>query len=146
MISGRILLVGGDSSLVAALSEYLHQYLHLHGRDYEVESIGYCDDALTTLLHRPFDLVLLLRLRAPWRTWPSLSVPARRITGESAILFLKQMRGLHNPVPVVSGFSSPDLEALANGAFAVIPKPIILAELESVLDAVLRPGDRRPRG
>jgi DNA-binding response OmpR family regulator len=131
----------------------LREYLLLrHGRDYEVESIEYCDDALTMLLDRPFALVLLLSLRAPWRTWPSLSVPTRRISGESAILFLKQMRGLHNPVPVllVSGSSRPDLEAeaLANGAFAVIPKPIILAELEPVLDAVLRPGDqgRRQRG
>jgi DNA-binding response OmpR family regulator len=67
------------------------------------------------------------------------------MSGESAILFLKQMRGLHNPVPVilVSGLSSPNLEAeaLATGASAVILKPIIFAEFEPVLDAVLRPGD-----
>jgi hypothetical protein len=56
--------------------------------------------------------------------WPSLSVPARHIGSESAILFLKQMRALHSPIPVVlvSGASNAHLEAaLANGVSAVFP-------------------------
>lgn len=145
---GRILLVGGDSGLVGVLREYLRVR---YGDDYEVESIEYCDDALTTLVHRPFDLVLLLSLRVPWRAWESLSRPARRIGSESAIVFLKQLRALRHPVPIVllSGFVSAELEAeaLANGALAVIPKPVNLTELGSALDARLRPDDqdRPPR-
>lgn len=147
MARRRVLLVGGDSLVVAVLRDYFH----LDGK-YEVETIEYCDDALALLLRRPFDVVLLLTLRAPWRTWASLDLPARRISSESAILFLKQLRAFHNPVPVVllSAWSSAELEAeaLGNGAVAVIQKPFLLSELEQVLDALLRPGDqdRRPCG
>jgi DNA-binding NtrC family response regulator len=136
MVRRRVLLVGGDPGVVAVSRDYFH-----HGDDYEVESVEYCDDALTTLLRQPFDLVLVLSLRAPWRTWPSLSEPARHTGSESAILFLKQMRALHNPVPVlvVSGSPKADVEAeaLSNGAFAFIPKPVILAELDRVLTLAL---------
>ena len=124
------------------LREYFHQ-----GDDYEVESVEYCDDALATLLRRPFDLVLLLGLRAPWRTWPSLSYPARRIGSESAMLFLKQLRSLHHPVPVVvvSGAPSANAEAetLSCGAFAFVPKPVNLRELD---DLVARAIASAPRG
>jgi len=41
MARRRILLVGGDSLVVAVLREYLHL-----GDNYEVETIEYCDDAL----------------------------------------------------------------------------------------------------
>ena len=137
----RVLLVGGDV-VAAALREYFQV---CHANDCDVESLEYCDDALMTLQRRPCDVVLLLSLRV-WRTWPGLDRPARHIGGESAILFLKQIRALANPVPVllVSGLSSADLEAeaLANGAFAVVPKPIMFAELEHVLDAVPRPADQ----
>jgi DNA-binding NtrC family response regulator len=147
MARRRVLLVGGDSGVVAALREYFHV---CHGDDYEVESIEYCDDALTTLLRRPFDLVLLLSLRAPWRTWPSLSLPARRIGSESAILFLKQMRVLNNPIPVlvVSGSPRADVEAaaLSNGAFAFIPKPVNLAELDSLVALALAANRQAPLG
>jgi len=109
----------------------------------EVEAVEYCDDALALLMRRPFDLALVLSLRAPWRTWPSLSHPARRIGSESAILFLRQMRALHNPVPVLvtSGWPSANLEkeALANGAFAVLPQPLNFAELDVLWRRLVRP-------
>ena len=141
MGSRRILLVGEDL-IAGAFREYFRL---CHGDDYEVESIEYCDDALTTLLHRPFDLVLLLNLRAPWRAWPSLGSPARHLGGESAILFLKQLRGLPNRVPVILVSGAPDAylaEAVANGASAVIPKPIQFAEVQRVLDDFFRARDR----
>ncbi len=115
----RVLLVDGDP-----LTRELFRHLQ-HGDDYEVETIDYCEDALTVLLRRPFDLVLLLSLNAPWRTWSSLSLPARRIGSKSAILFLKQIRALHSPVPVivVSGLAQAKEEALAHGALAFVPNP-----------------------
>src|SRR2546425_8284593 len=128
MVRRRVLLVGSDSGVVEVLREYFH-----HGDDYEVESVEYCDDALSTLLRRPFDLVLLLSLRAPWRTWPSLSIPAQLISMESAIVFLKQMLAANIQVPVIVVSGSPlaqaEEEALANGAFAWIQKPVNLTEL-----------------
>jgi DNA-binding NtrC family response regulator len=103
----------------------------------EVETIQYCDDALALLRHRPFDLVLVLSLRVPWRTWPSLSSPARRkhIGSESAILFLKQLRALHSQVPVILASASPyaEAESLRNGAFAFIQKPFLLEELDRLV-------------
>jgi DNA-binding NarL/FixJ family response regulator len=132
MARRRVLLVGGDFGMVTMLREYFH-----HLDDTEIEAVEYCDDALALLLRRPFDLALVLSLRAPWKTWPTLSLPARRIGSESAILFLKQMRALHNPVPVlvVSGWLSADLEeqTLTNGAFAFLRKPVIFAELDRVV-------------
>ena len=44
MARRRVLLVGGDPRVVAVCSEYLRR-----GDSYEVESIDYCDDALTAL-------------------------------------------------------------------------------------------------
>jgi len=124
------MLVGGDSDVVATL----HQYLRECHSDYEVETIAYCDDALMLLRRSAFDLVLILSLNAPWRTWPSLSSPTLRIGSRSAILFLKQMRGLHRAPPVVlvsgSAFRQTEEEARANGAFALVLKPVNLAELD----------------
>jgi DNA-binding response OmpR family regulator len=128
----RVLLVGGDPAVVALLREYFH-----HGQGVEVEAVEYSDDALALLMRRPFDLALVLSLRAPWRTWPSLSGRALHVGSESAILFLKQMRALHSPVPVLvtSGLPSADVEkeALANGAFAFLPQPLNIAELDVLL-------------
>ena len=90
----RVLFVGGDAQILAELGEYLDR------RDSEVESVGYCDDALPRLRRQPFDLVLVLSLNTPWRTWSSLSSPTpRNIASTSAIVFLKQMRGLYIQVP-----------------------------------------------
>lgn len=98
-----------------------------HGGDYQIETVDYCEDALTVLQRRPFDVdvVLVLSLNAPWKTWPSLSSPTRVIGSKSAILFLKQMRALHSPVPVivVSQLAQAKEEVLANGALAFIPNP-----------------------
>jgi DNA-binding NarL/FixJ family response regulator len=126
------LLVGGDSLVVAVFRDYFH----LDGK-YEVETIEYCDDALALLLRRRFDVVLVLSLRAPWRTWPSLSLPARYIGSESAILFLKQLRALHSQVPViVTSFRvDAEAEALRNGAFAFVLKPVLFSELDRALAA-----------
>jgi CheY-like chemotaxis protein len=97
MARRRALLVGGDPQILAELSEYLDH------RDSEVESVGYCDDALMLLRRQPFDLVLVLSLNAPWRTWSSFSCPTlRNMGGRSAIVFLSQMRGLHTQVPAIA--------------------------------------------
>lgn len=142
-VRGRVLLVGGEPRVV----EVCREFLSLLGDRYDVESIDYCDDALTLLRHRRFDAVLMLSLNAPWRTWSSLSSPAqsslgspaRRIEASSAILFLKQIRALLDPPPVivVSGHLGAKATALANGAVAFVLKPIILAELEEALNAIL---------
>ena len=145
MARRRVLLVGGDPQVTAVLSEHLRR-----GDSYEIESFDYCDDALMVLQRQPFDLVLVLSFNAPWRTWPSLRSPARRIGSASAILFLKQMRVLPSPprVIVVSALAlmSPQAkeEALANGAFALLPKPVILAELDRLVLRALEAeaGDR----
>ena len=137
----RVLLVGGDAQILAEVGEYLDH------RDSEVESVGYCDDALMLLRRRQlFDLVLVLSLNAPWRTWSSLSSPTpRNIGSTSAIMFLKQMRGLYNQVPVivVSGNlrAEVEAEALANGAFAFIPRPVNVDEFDRLVALALRNRD-----
>jgi DNA-binding NtrC family response regulator len=134
MARRRVLLVGGDSEVVSLFREYCHL-----DENHEVETVEYCDDALDLIVRRSFDLVLLLSLRAPWRTWPILSSPALHIGSESAIIFLKQLRALHSSVPVivVSGRPDAETEALRNGAFAFIQKPIILSEVDRVVASAL---------
>lgn len=132
----RILLVGGHPLLVSMFTE------HLHHRDrYELESVQYCDDALGVLQGQPFDLVLVLSLHAPWRRWPRSYSPARHIGLTNAILFLKHLRTLHNPPPVILVSGSPlveaEQEAHANGAFAFVRKPSDLAELDRVVRLAL---------
>ena len=60
-----------------------------------------------------------------------------RIDFTNAILLLKHMRALHNPPPVILISGSPlaeaKEEALANGAFAFIPKPFDLAEFDRIM-------------
>lgn len=65
-------------------------------------------------------------LRAPWRTWPRLSSPARHTGNKSAIQFLKQKRAIHNPVPVVvvSGSGRADVEAEAPSPVAHWPSSV----------------------
>jgi CheY-like chemotaxis protein len=141
MAKRRVLLVGGDSGVVAVIDQYFRE---CHG-DYEVESIEYCDDALILLRRSPFDLVLILSLNAPWRTWPSLSSPTVRIGSRSAILFLKQMRGLHSAPPAIlvsgSAFRQTEEESRANGAFALVLKPVNLPELDRFVRLALEGRD-----
>ena len=126
MARPRVLLVGGHPLVAEMLTEHLHV-----GNGYELEAVRYCDDALTVLQGRRFDLVLVLSLHEPWPRWHS---PARRIDLTNAILFLKHMRALHNPPPVILVSGSPlaeaEKEALAHGAFAFIHKPFDLGELD----------------
>ena len=126
MARRRVLLVGGDPRVVAACSEYLRR-----GDSYEVESIDYCDDALTALSQQRFDVVLLFSVFARWRTLPS------RKARFGGIELLKQMRTLDIRVPVVvvsaSTLEQAKREALANGAFAFMPQPVNLAELGEAL-------------
>ena len=55
-------------------------------------------------------------------------------TSQRGIVFLKHMRALHNPPPVILILGSPlaeaEKEALAHGAFAFIHKPFDLDELD----------------
>ena len=80
--------------------------------------------------------------------WPSSNSPAWRIDIANAILFLKHVRTVHSPPPVilVSGslLAEAKVEALANGAFAFISKPVDLVEFDrSVLLAIeSRKGNR----
>ena len=116
--------------MAAMFSEHLR-----HGDRCELESVQYCDDALALLQRQWFDLVLVLSLHVPWRRWPKWYSPARRVA--NAILFLKHMRALHNPPPVILVSGSPLVEvekqALAHGAFAFLRKPFNLVEFDRFL-------------
>jgi len=79
---------------------------------------------------------------------PSSYSATWRIDFVNAILFLKHMRALHSPPPVIliSGSLLAEVkeEALANGAFAFLPKPVDLAELDRFVALALesRKGNR----
>lgn len=132
MARPRVLLVGGHPLLVAMLTDYFH-----HEDRYEVDSVAYCDDALALLQRQRCDLVLVLSLHVPWRRWPRSYSPARHIGLTNAILFLKHLRALHNPPPVIlisgSPRAEPEQEALAHGAFSFVRKPFDLTELDRLV-------------
>jgi CheY-like chemotaxis protein len=137
-------LVGGTPLVAEMLTDYFH-----YDDRYDVESVEYCDDALARLERRRFDLVLVLSLHVPWTMWPaSTHSPEWRADLLNAILLLKHLRALHSPPPVIliSGnlLAEAQEEALANGAFAFLPKPIDLAELDRfvVLALESRKGNR----
>jgi CheY-like chemotaxis protein len=115
------------------MAEMLTDYFH-HDDRYEIESVEYCDDALAVLERRRFDVVLVLSLHAPWTMRPRSYSVTWRIDFANAILFLKHMRALPSPPPaiLISGslLAEAKEEALANGAFAFLPKPVDLAELD----------------
>jgi CheY-like chemotaxis protein len=129
--------------MAAMVTDYFH-----HDARYEIESVEYCDDALAWLQRRRFDLLLVLSLHVPWTMRPSSYSATWRIDFANAILFLKHLRALHSPPPVVLISGSPLAEAmeeaLANGAFAFLPKPVELAELDHfvVLALESRKGNR----
>jgi len=129
MARARLLLLGGNPPLLEMLTEHLH-----HGGPYDVEAVAYCDHALVALQGRRFDLVLVLSVHVPWTTWPSSYSSEWRADLLNAVLFLKYMRELQNPPPVIVVSGSPLLEVkeevLANGAFCFMPKPTDLAELD----------------
>ena len=129
MARPRLLLVGGHPQVAAMLTDYLVQ-----NDRYELEAVAYCDEGLAVLQRRRVDVVLVLSLHAPWTSWPSSYSPTWRLDLANAILFLKHVRTLPSPPPVilVSGslLAEAQEEALANGAFAFIPKPVDLAELD----------------
>jgi len=128
------------------MAEMLTDYFH-HDDCYEIESVEYCDNALAMLQRRPFDLVLVLSLHVPWTMRPSSYSATWRIDFANAILFLKHLRALHSPPPVIlisgSLLEEAQEEALANGAFVFLPKPVDLAELDRVVALALesRKGD-----
>ena len=134
MARPRILLVGGHPLIAAMFTEHFH-----HGDRYELESVQYCDDALALLKRHRFELVLVLSLHVPWRRWPRLYSPARRIA--NAFLFLKHMRAFRDPPPVILVSGSPlaevEKQALAHGAFAFIRKPFDLRELDRFVVSAL---------
>jgi DNA-binding NtrC family response regulator len=129
------------------MAEMLTEYFH-HDDRYEIGSLEYCDNALAMLQRRTFDLALVLSLHVPWTMRPSSYSATWRIDFANAILFLKHLRALHSPPPVIliSGSLLVEAmeEALANGAFAFLPKPVDLAELDRVVALALesRKGSR----
>jgi len=122
------------------MAEMLTDYFH-HDDRYEIESVEYCDDALTVLQRRRFDLVLVLSPHVPWTMRPRSYSATWRIDFANAIMFLKHLRALHSPPPVIliSGSLLVEAmeEALANGAFAFLPKPVGLADLERFMVSAL---------
>ena len=102
--------------------------------DYELETVECCDEAMTTLLRQPFDLVLLLSLRVRWTR------NIAPVEYEEAMGFLHQMRTLHSTVPVVvaSAAVGASEKAVSMGAFAFIPQPIQLEELRRVVTRALK--------
>jgi hypothetical protein len=82
-----------------------------------------------------------------------LSSPTRFFGSKSAILFLKQMRALHSPVPVIVVSDLADLapvreQVLANGALALIPNPFPnpfdVGELDRLVALALSHDEGRP--
>ena len=122
------------------MAEMLTDYFH-HDDCYEIDSVECGDNALAVLQRRPFDLVLVLSLHVPWTMRPSSYSATWRIDFANAILLLKHLRALHSPPPaiLISGslLAEAQEEALANGAFAFLPKPVDLAELDRVVALAL---------
>jgi DNA-binding response OmpR family regulator len=120
--------------MAAMLTDYFHHDGYEHDDPSEIESVVYCDDALALLERRRFDLVLVLSLHVAWIMRPSSYSATWRIDSANAILLLKHLRALHSPPPVIlisgSPFAEAKEEALANGAFAFLSKPVDLAELD----------------
>jgi CheY-like chemotaxis protein len=129
-------LVGGHPLLALMFTEHLQR-----GHCYELELVEYCDDALAVPERQRFDLVLVLSLHVPWRKWPRWHSPARHIDLTNAILYLKHMRALRNPPPVIlvsgSPFAEAEEEALAHGAFAFIRNPFDLTDLDRLVRLAL---------
>ena len=107
MIRRQVLLVGRDPVLLRLCHE---PFKHLHGGNCQVETIDYCDDALMAIRQQSFDLVLVLSLNAPWRSWPSLSELTRVMGAKSAIIFLQQVGALHIQVPILVVSQLPSCE------------------------------------
>jgi CheY-like chemotaxis protein len=121
--------------MAAMLIDYFHYGdRYEHDSRFEIESVAYCDDALALLERRRFDLVLVLSLHVPWTTRPSSYSATWRLDVANAILLLKHLRALHSPPPAILISGTPlaeaKEEALASGAFAFLPKPVELAELD----------------
>ena len=144
MARPRILLIGGHPLVATMVSDHLHV-----GDRYELESVQYCDDALAVLERQRVDLVLALSLHVPWTRWPRWHSPAWHIDLTNAIRLLKHMRALHNPPPVILVSGSPlaeaEKEARAHGAFAFIPKPFDLAELDRFVVLALEGAEKGNR-
>jgi CheY-like chemotaxis protein len=128
--------------MAAMVTEHL-QYDGLY-----VESAAFCDQALAMLPLRRFDLVLILSLHVPWTIWPQSYSSEWRADLMNAILFLTHMRTLSSPPPAILLSGSPLAavkdEALASGAFAFIPKPVALAELDRFVELALESRKGQP--
>jgi CheY-like chemotaxis protein len=129
--------------MAAMFTDYFH-----YDHRYEIEAVQYCDDALVLLERRQFDLALVLSVHVPWTMRPSSYSATGPIDFANAVLLLKHLRDFHSPPPVIlisgSPFAEAKEEALANGAFAFLPKPVDLAEFDSFVVRALesRKGER----
>jgi len=121
------MVVFRDSALVVKdtmFSRYRNRGSRNVGR-YKARWVEYCDDALTMLQRQRFDLVLVLSVHMPWTLWPTRGYsPQWRADLTNGILFLKHLRTLQSPPPVILLSGSPlaeaEGEALASGAFAFV--------------------------
>ena len=118
----------------------LREYFRELG-DYEVESVECCDEAMTTLSLRSFDLVLLLSLRVRW------TGKVAPVGYEEAMGFLHQMRVHHSSLPVIVASAAEQARerCLSMGAFAFIRQAIQLEELGRVVARALA-ANRHGRG
>jgi len=137
------LVVGGNPAIAAMVTEHLQ-----YGGLYDVESAAFCDQALTMLTLRGFALVLILSLHVPWTIWPRSYSSEWRADLMNAMLFLKHMRTLPSAPPVIllsgTALAAVKDEALASGAFAFIPKPAALAELDRFVVLALESQKKQP--
>lgn len=116
--SKRILVVDDNEVIREVLEEFL-------GRDYTVEAVGNPALAMSSIIQKKPDAILL----------------DVRMPGVDGLTLLKSLReiGVHTPIFVMTGYDSRRvaIEALELGANGYLPKPFDLLHLEQLLaDAV----------
>lgn len=116
----RILLIEDDTMIAEAVSGSLKD------SGYAVDWINNGHTAISTLRSQSYDLILL-----------DLGLP-----GQDGLHVLQQLRGEHNPTPVLILTARDDLHSrlsgLDGGADDYLVKPFDMAELQARIRAVLR--------
>lgn len=118
--SKRILIVDDDAAIVGMLGTFFHE----SQEPYEVDTAANGAEALSAIgLHRP-DVILL-----------DFTMP-----GMDGLSVLKLIRNLDSRIRVIM-LTGGDCcaDALRNGAFAYIPKPLNVQYIEHLVGAALEP-------
>ncbi|MBI4638573.1 MAG: response regulator [Candidatus Rokubacteria bacterium] len=120
----RVLIVDDNEVIREILREFLSPAYH-------VDTAAHAAQALTVLIQRPPD-VILLDVRMPG------------VDGLSLLRMLRQT-GVATPVIIITGYNSTEVaeEARTNGADAYLPKPFDLRHLDRlIVDALAAPSSR----